>query len=456
MEKNMSIRPQNAKGTRDFGPKQTAHRNFIFETISKHFKSHGFMALETPAVENLDVLTGKYGEEGDQLLFKILNSGDYLKKVSDEQLQNRELRAITHKACDRGLRYDLTVPFARYVAKNQNDIDFPFKRFQIQPVWRADRPQKGRYREFYQCDADIIGTNSLLAEIDLIEIFDHALCDLGIEGFSIKLNNRKILQGIAAKMSASDRLTDLTIAIDKLDKMPQEKILEELTTKGFSQDQLNVLSPLFSLSGTNDEKLDKLKSLLNDSGIGHKGIEELSFILKTAKELGVNTIDFEPTLARGLDYYTGSIFEVKLTDGSMGSIGAGGRYDDLTGVFGVKDLSGVGISFGADRIYDVMESRSLFPQETNQLDAIFINFSDELSSDYLQLSSALRKDGLFVEVYPKSVKMKKQMNYANKRGARHTIFLGESEKASGIVKVKNMETGEEKEVKVTDLSNFLA
>ena len=447
----MSIRPQNAKGTRDFGPKETARRNFIFNTIAKHFKAHGFMPLETPAVENLDVLTGKYGEEGDQLLFKILNSGDYLKKVSDEQLNNRELRAITAKACDRGLRYDLTVPFARYVAKNQNDIHFPFKRFQIQPVWRADRPQKGRYREFYQCDADIIGTDSLLAEMDLLEIYDGAFKDLGIEGFSIKINNRKILQGIAEKMAAADRLTDLTIAIDKLDKIPAEKVIEELKTKGFDQKQLDVLTPLFSLTGSNDQKLEKLTSLLTGSAVGEKGLEELNFVLSTAKELEIDTIDFEPTLARGLNYYTGTIFEVKLIDGSMGSIGAGGRYDDLTGVFGVKDLSGVGISFGADRIYDVMETRGLFPEEANILDAIFLNFGNTMNTDYLKLSSELRKAGFSVEVYPKDQKLKKQMNYANKRGAKYALFLGESEKEAGVVKIKNMASGEEKEVKINDL-----
>ena len=448
----MSIKPQNAKGTRDFGPKETVRRNFIFNTIKKHFESHGFMSIETPSVENLEVLTGKYGDEGDKLLFKILNSGDYLKKVTDEELSNKDLRAITKKACDRGLRYDLTVPFARFVAKHQNDLAFPFKRYQIQPVWRADRPQKGRYREFYQCDADIIGTESLLSEVDLIEIFHDSFKDLGIDGVSIKINNRKVLQGVAEKMGTPDRLTDLTIAIDKLDKMSQEKVLEELEGKGFTQAQLKVLTPLFNLSGSNDDKVDALERLISDCETGAKGIEELRYVLKMSLSLGIENVDFEPTLARGLDYYTGTIFEVKLIDGSMGSIGAGGRYDDLTNVFGVKDLSGVGISFGADRIYDVMETRELFKEMKNDIDVMIVNFTDSLEEKYLSLCSKLRKEDISCEVYPKSLKLKKQMNYANKRGVKNVIFLGESELEAGILKIKHMDSGEESEVKISDIN----
>lgn len=447
----MSIKPQNAKGTRDFGPIETLRRNYIFDTIKKHFAQHGFMPLETPAVENLEVLTGKYGEEGDRLLFKILNSGDYLKKAKDEELANRDTKALTKKLCERGLRYDLTVPFARFVAKNRNDLAMPFKRYQIQNVWRADRPQKGRYREFYQCDADVIGTESLMAEVDLLQIFHDAFKDLGIDGVSIKINNRKILQGLADKIGALDKLTDLTIAIDKLDKIGKEKVFEELEAKGFSSSQLETLDPLFSITGDNGQKMEKLAELLTGNEIGEKGVQELRTIFNLTDSLNINTLDFDPTLARGLDYYTGAIFEVKLNDGSMGSIGAGGRYDDLTSLFGVKDLSGVGISFGAARIYDVMEERGLFKNIDDQLDYLFINFSDDMALDYMQLANKLRAKGHKAEVFPQAVKMKKQMNYANKRGVKHTVFFGEAEKEAGIIKIKNMESGDETEVSVSDL-----
>jgi histidyl-tRNA synthetase len=451
----MSVKPQNAKGTRDFGPLETNRRNFIFDTIKKHFKAHGFMPLETPAVENLDVLTGKYGEEGDKLLFKILNSGDYLKKVKDEELQARDARSMTRKISDRGLKYDLTVPFARYVSKNQNDLAFPFKRYQIQPVWRADRPQKGRYREFYQCDADIIGTDSLLSEVSLMQIYNDSLVELGIEGFSIKINNRKILQGFASKIGALENLTDMTIAIDKLDKIGKEKVFEELKTKGFNDEQLNTLDPLFSLSGSNEEKLAVVKEILTGDELGEKGVSELEFILSMATELNISTLDFDATLARGLDYYTGAIFEVKLDDGSMGSIGAGGRYDDLTSLFGVKDLSGVGISFGAARIYDVMEARELFKNVDSRLDGLFINFSDDLAAKYLSLATELRKEGHSIDIYPSAVKMKKQMNFANKRGAKYVFFLGESEVEAGTIKVKNMDSGEDRMVSISELKDNL-
>jgi len=452
----MSVKPQNAKGTRDFGPQETNRRNFIFDTIKKHFKAHGFMPLETPAIENLEVLTGKYGEEGDKLLFKILNSGDYLKKVTDEQLQERDARGMTKKISDRGLKYDLTVPFARYVSKNKNELAFPFKRYQVQPVWRADRPQKGRYREFYQCDADIIGTDSLLSEVSLMQIYNDSLIELGIEGFSVKINNRKILQGFASKIGALEKLTDMTIAIDKLDKIGKDKVFDELRTKDFTEDQLKTLDPLFSLTGNNNEKLATVKEILAGDELGEKGVEELEFIFKMADELEIKTLDFDATLARGLDYYTGAIFEVKLDDGSMGSIGAGGRYDDLTSLFGVKDLSGVGLSFGAARIYDVMETRGLFKNIDNRLDALFINFSDDLAATYLKLATTLRKEELSVDIYPQAAKMKKQMNFANKRGAKYTIFLGQSEVESGVVKVKNMDSGEDREVKLDELKDNLS
>ncbi len=435
------IKPQNAKGTRDFAPLQMKRRDFIFDTIEKSFKAHGFLKIETPCVEKLDVLTGKYGEEGDQLLFKILNNGDYLKKVQSSEFENKELSTITRKVSERGLRYDLTVPFARFVSANQNDLAFPFKRYQIAPVWRADRPQKGRYREFYQCDADIIGSDSILNEVELMQIFDKAFKELGLKDISIKLNNRKILQGLANQMNAKDRLTDLTIAIDKLDKIGPEKVLNELSEKNFNEDQLNYLRPLFSLTGSNEDKLDKLQNILTDDQIGMAGISEVSTLLKLVEKVGVDTLDFDPTLARGLDYYTGCIFEAKPNDGSIGSIGAGGRYDDLTSVFGLKDMTGIGISFGADRIYDLMEMRDLFSNIETSLDYMIINFNQKHNEHYLGLAAKLMDKGHSVEIYPSSAKMKKQMNYANKRGVKSVIFLGEEEISKGSYTLKNMESG---------------
>ncbi|MEE3078682.1 MAG: histidine--tRNA ligase [Bdellovibrionota bacterium] len=443
-----TIKPQNAKGTRDFGPQQMKRIDYIFETIAKNFEAYGFMKIATPAVEKLDVLTGKYGDEGDQLLFKILNNGDFLKKVKSEEVENKDLKSVTKKVSERGLRYDLTVPFARFVSANQNDLAFPFKRYQIASVWRADRPQKGRYREFFQCDADIIGSKSIMDEVSLMEIFDKSFKDLGLKGLSIKVNNRKVLQALANQMNAGDRIVELTVAIDKLDKIGPEKVLEELSQKGFNKDQLNYLSPLFELGDkkfTNHDKYEKLKNIFSHEPLGMQGIEELETLEKLCQATGIEIIDFDPTLARGLDYYTGCIFEVKPDDGSMGSIGSGGRYDDLTNVFGLKDMSGVGISFGADRVYDLMLERGLFENIDNSLDYMIINFSDDHRVNYLELANKLRDKGHTVEVYPSSAKMKKQMNYANKRLVKNVIFLGEDEIKKGMYTVKRMSDGAQTE-----------
>ena len=442
-----TIKPQNAKGTRDFGPIQMKRFDFIFDTISKQFESFGFMKISTPSVEKLEVLTGKYGDEGDKLLFKILNSGDYLKKITEQEFLEKDRKSITKKVSERGLRYDLTVPFARFVAGNQNDLAFPFKRYQIAPVWRADRPQKGRYREFYQCDADIIGSESILDEVSLMEIFDKAFKALKVSDISIKVNNRKILQALANQMQAGERITDLTVAIDKLDKIGSEKVLKELEDKGFTEGQLNYLSPLFELSDEqdNNEKFEKLRNILADQPLGLEGIDELQTLEKLCLKMNVEVLDFDPTLARGLDYYTGCIFEVKPNDGSMGSIASGGRYDDLTSMFGVKDLSGVGISFGADRIYDLMLDRGLFDEIDNAIDYMIINFSNDHFENYLELANRLRNEGSSVEVYPSPVKMKKQMNYANKRLVKNVIFLGQEEIDKGMYTVKQMADGTQTE-----------
>ncbi|WP_419168317.1 histidine--tRNA ligase [Halobacteriovorax sp.] len=441
-----TIRPQNAKGTRDFGPLESSRRNYIFDTIKKRFQSHGFMPLETPAVENLNVLTGKYGEEGDKLLFRVLNSGDFLKKVKPEDLEEKNLGAISAKMCDRGLRYDLTIPFARYVCANLNELALPFKRYQIQPVWRADRPQKGRYREFYQCDGDIIGTESLLSEVSLVEVYHDVFNDLKLDGVEIVINNRKILQGIASVLGVSDKLTDMTIAIDKLDKIGAEKVGEELLKRDFSEEQVARLSTLLTLEGSSDEKLSTIKEFLGEDEVGKLGLEELEFVLSNVRELGIENLVFDPTLARGLDYYTGCIFEVKLVDGSMGSIGGGGRYDDLTSMFGQKEkLSGVGISFGAERIYDVMLDRGLFEDIGASVDYMIINMNDDDQKEYLQIARKFRAQGHSIEIYPTSAKMKKQMTYANKRGVKNVIFYGDQEKEQRILKIKDMETGQEKQ-----------
>ncbi|MDD0852063.1 histidine--tRNA ligase [Halobacteriovorax sp. GB3] len=437
------------KGTRDFSPSQMVKRNYLFNTIKKSFTQYGFMPLETPSMENLSVLTGKYGEEGDRLLFKILNSGDYLKKANDEDLKAKDSKKLIKQISEKGLKYDLTVPFARFVAQNHGQLAMPFKRFQIQPVWRADRPQKGRYREFFQCDADSVGSDSLLCEVELVQIYDDVFKNLNIEGVQIEINNRKILAGIAEVLGASDKLVDMTVAIDKLDKIGKEKVLEELKERGFEQDKLEKISPLFELTGSNSEKLNSMKEFLKDSETGLLGISELETIFKYTDKLGVETLNFDVTLARGLDYYTGAIYEVKLLDGSMGSIGAGGRYDNLTGVFGLKGVSGVGISFGADRIFDVMEARDLFPKNLeNFLDVLFINFGDESQDKSLEQLLKIRKANLRAEIFPEPVKMKKQMKYANAKGSRFVIMIGEDELKEDMLALKNMETGDQEKVSI--------
>lgn len=448
------IQPQNAKGTRDFGPNECVKRKFLFDIIEKHFNLHGFMPLQTPSMENLDVLTGKYGEEGDKLLFKILNSGDYLNSANSDDLQNKDSRALTRQISEKGLRYDLTVPFARYVAKNQNDLAFPFKRYQVQPVWRADRPQKGRYREFYQCDADIIGSDSLLCDAELMQIYHNVFTDLGIHDFSVKFNNRKILVGLSEMIGAADKLVDMTVAIDKLDKIGKEKVFNELREKGFSDSMLSKIDSLFTIADlkiSNLEKVEKIKNLLESSETGLQGVKELTKVFTILNSLNITSVEFDPTLARGLDYYTGSIYEVKLLDGSMGSIGAGGRYDDLTGLFGVKDLSGIGISFGAERIYDIMETRGLFKNVENKLDYLIINFDENLEVDYFQIASKLRAKNFSSEVYPSNAKLKKQMSFADKRGAKFAVFFGETEKNANTVKIKDLTTGTETTISFNEL-----
>lgn len=444
------------KGTRDFSPAEVMKRQYLFETIKSSFQKFGFMPLETPSMENLSVLTGKYGEEGDRLIFKILNSGDYLKKADDKILADKDVKALTPKISEKALRYDLTVPFARYVVQHQNDIVFPFKRYQIQPVWRAERPQKGRYREFFQCDADVVGTESLICEVELMQIYEEAFKALGLDGIAIKINNRKILTGMAEVIGEKDRIIDMTIAIDKLDKIGKEKVLEELKGKGFSDDSLTKLDPLFELKGNSEEQLAFMKTYLKGNEIGLKGIEELETVMKLCKEVGLELLEFEVTLARGLDYYTGAIFEVKVNDGSMGSIGAGGRYDNLTEIFGLKDVSGVGISFGADRIYDLLEMRDLFPKDiATTTKALVINFGSETLSSNLGILKTLRNQDIPAEIYPSEAKMKKQMKYANGKNIPFVILQGTDEAAEGKATLKDMEKGEQKLVDVKDLPKLL-
>jgi histidyl-tRNA synthetase len=444
------------KGTRDFSPAEVIKRQYLFDTIRKSFQKFGFMPLETPSMENLSVLTGKYGEEGDRLIFKILNSGDYLNKIDEKILVNKEVKALTPKISEKALRYDLTVPFARYVVQHQNDIVFPFKRYQIQPVWRAERPQKGRYREFFQCDADVVGTESLLCEVELMQIYEEAFKALNLDGISIKINNRKILTGMAEVIGEKNRIIDMTIAIDKLDKIGKDKVLEELKGKNFSDDSLKKLDPLFGLSGNSEEQLTFMKTYLKDSEIGLKGIEELETVMNLCKEVGLELLEFEVTLARGLEYYTGAIFEVKVNDGSMGSIGAGGRYDNLTEIFGLKDVSGVGISFGADRIYDLLEMRDLFPKDIAQTTkAMIINFGSETLSSNLKVVKELRDNGIPTEIYPSDAKMKKQMKYADGKSIPYVILQGTDEASQGKATLKNMTTGEQKLVDVKDLPSLI-
>ena len=445
-------KPSIPKGTRDFSPVEMAKRNYIFDTIRSVYSLYGFRQIETPAMETLQTLLGKYGEEGDKLLFRVLNSGDYLSKVTDEQLKARNSVALSSKICEKGLRYDLTVPFARFVVMHRDEIQLPFKRYQIQPVWRADRPQKGRYREFYQCDADIVGSDSLLNEVELVQIMDTVFQRLGLR-VQIKINNRKLLSGIAEIVGEADKIVDITVAIDKLDKIGLDKVNEELRADGISEEAIAKLQPVISLSGTNAEKLQTMGNFLADSEIGMKGIEELRFILEVAGKVELkNELQLDLTLARGLNYYTGAIFEVKALDTPMGSITGGGRYDNLTGIFGMPGISGVGISFGADRIYDVLNTLDLYPKEiTTNTQVLFINFGEKETEYCLPILCKARENGIRTELFPDSAKMKKQMSYANANNIPFVVLAGDNEMQSGVVTLKNMETGEQKQVTPDEL-----
>lgn len=437
------------KGTRDFLPMQMQKRNYIFDTIRQVYTLHGFQQIETPALEGLDTLMGKYGEEGDKLLFKILNSGDF---TENKDLTSGDYKQITKQICEKGLRYDLTVPFARFVVNHQNEISFPFKRYQIQPVWRADRPQKGRYREFYQCDADIIGSDSLLNEVELMEIISEVFALLKLRT-TIKFNNRKILLAIAQHIGKQDRLTDITVAIDKLDKIGFDNVVKELREeRGFSQEEIDKLTPILTLGGTNEEKLSSLKSILSGE-TAEKGIEETEYVLSRCKEQGTENIELDLTLARGLNYYTGAIVEVKAADVQIGSICGGGRYDNLTGIFGKEGLSGIGISFGADRIYDCLEQLNLYPEEaTAQTDILFINFGEKESLFACNVAKKLRESGIKAEVYPENAKLKKQMNYANSKQIRFVALSGEKEMKQNKISLKNMLTGEQQLLSVEEIA----
>ena len=440
----MAQKPGIPKGTRDFSPVEMAKRNYIFNTIREVFHLFGYQQIETPSMENLSTLMGKYGDEGDKLLFKIQNSGDYFSGLTDEELLSRNAAKLASKFCEKGLRYDLTVPFARYVVMHRDEISFPFKRYQIQPVWRADRPQKGRYREFYQCDADVVGSNSLLNEVELVQMIDRVYGKFGIR-VSIKINNRKILTGIAEIIGEADKIVDITVAIDKLDKIGLDNVNAELASKGIPQEAIEKLQPIIMLSGTNEEKLETLKTVLAASETGLKGVEESEFILKTVASLGVKSeVELDLTLARGLNYYTGAIFEVKALDVQIGSISGGGRYDNLTGVFGMSGMSGVGISFGADRIYDVLNQLDLYPKEAvNATQLLFVNFGDKEAAYCLPILSQARNAGIRAEIYPDSAKMKKQMSYANDKNIPFVAIVGENEMNEGKLTLKNMTTGEQ-------------
>ena len=440
----MAQKPSIPKGTRDFGPIEMAKRNYIFNTIREVYALYGFQQIETPAMETLQTLMGKYGEEGDKLLFKVLNSGDFLSKTTDEELQERNSLHLAAKLCEKGLRYDLTVPFARYVVMHREELQLPFKRYQIQPVWRADRPQKGRYREFYQCDADVVGSDSLLNEVELMQIVDTVFSRFGIR-VQIKINNRKILSGIAEVIGAADKIVDITVAIDKLDKIGIDNVNAELREDGLSEEQIAKLQPIIMLSGTNDEKLATIAEVLKDSETGLKGVEEIRFILNVLKTTGLkNEIQLDLTLARGLNYYTGAIFEVKALDVQIGSITGGGRYDNLTGIFGMPGLSGVGISFGADRIYDVLNQLDLYPKDSvTATQVLFINFGDQETAYCLPIINNVRAQGIRAEIFPDAAKMKKQMAYANAKQIPFVALAGENEIKEGKLTLKNMATGEQ-------------
>ncbi len=443
----MAQKPSIPKGTRDFSPEQVYKRDYIFNIITDSFERFGFQPIETPSFENSETLMGKYGDEGDRLIFKILNSGDYLSKVDDGLYSEKDSNQITSKISEKALRYDLTVPFARYVVQHQNDIEFPFKRYQIQPVWRADRPQKGRFREFFQCDADVVGSKSLWQEVEFVQLYDEVFSNLGLNGVTIKINNRKILSGIAEVIGAKEKLIDFTVALDKLDKIGEEKVKEEMLGKGIPQEGINKLQPLFNLKGSFEEQIGELKTILSSSQEGTKGIEELEFIDNAINSLGLKSakLKLDVTLARGLNYYTGAIFEVSAPEGvSMGSIGGGGRYDDLTGIFGMKDVSGVGISFGLDRIYLVLQELGLFPETAmKNTELLFINFGDNEALYALKAIKELRVSGIKAELYPDTSKMKKQMNYANKRDIPFVVLVGEEELKNNVFTLKNMTSGEQ-------------
>jgi histidyl-tRNA synthetase len=456
------IKPSIPKGSRDFFPHEMARRNYIFNTISSVFQKYGYQEIQTPAMESLDTLTGKYGEEGDKLIFKVLNSGDFISKVPADRLESRNSQLITPLISEKALRYDLTVPFARYVVMHQNNISLPFKRFQIQPVWRADRPQKGRYREFYQCDADVVGSESLLNEAEFVLIYFEALTKLGLKDFTVRINNRKILSGIAEVVGKPDLIVDMTVAIDKLDKIGFEGVTKELLERGFTNEDIEKLRPVILLEGSNHSKIEHLKPVLKNSDIGLKGIEEIETIINYIRLLNPGSSpqmipELDITLARGLNYYTGAIFEVKSNEVSIGSIGGGGRYDDLTGMFGLKGLTGVGISFGADRIYDVLEELELFPEDFVESTKVLIsNFDPEAEKYALPLVQKLRDAGISAEIYPSSGKLKKQMNYANSKNIPYVILIGSDEIESASLTFKNMKSGDQQRLTIDQVITFLS
>jgi len=453
-------KPSIPKGTRDFSPVEVSKRNYIFSIIKSNFEKYGYQPIETPSFENSETLMGKYGEEGDRLIFKILNSGDFLDKVSTEELQTINSKQLIGKISEKALRYDLTVPFARYVVQHQHEIDFPFKRYQMQPVWRADRPQKGRFREFYQCDADVVGSTSLWQEVELVQLYDAVFSDLCLKGVTIKINNRKILSGIAEVIGAQDKLIDFTVALDKLDKIGEDGVKKEMIEKGISETAIEKVQPLFHFTGTIEEKIQKLSVLLSTSVEGMKGVEELQFICNNLTKLGLreSILDLDVTLARGLNYYTGAIFEVAPPKSvAMGSIGGGGRYDNLTGIFGLKDMSGVGISFGLDRIYLVVEELNLFPETvTTATQALFINYGEKEAFYALQAIQKLRQDHIKVELYPDAIKVGKQFAYADKRQIQYAVIVGESEMLEGKFGLKNLQTGEQATLSFEDLKAQLS
>lgn len=450
----MANKPSIPKGTRDFGPVEMAKRNYIFNTIRSVYELYGFQQIETPAQETLQTLMGKYGEEGDKLLFKILNSGDYLNKIDDQELTERNTLRLASKICEKGLRYDLTVPFARYVVMHREELQLPFKRYQVQPVWRADRPQKGRYREFYQFDGDVVGSDSLLNEVELMQIVDTVFTRFGVR-VQIKINNRKILTGIAEVIGAADKIVDITVAIDKLDKIGIDNVNQELREDGLSEEQIQKLQPIIMLDGTNEQKLATIAEVLKESETGLKGVEETKYILGFLTSLN-NEILLDLTLARGLSYYTGAIFEVKALDTPMGSISGGGRYDNLTGIFGMPGLSGVGISFGVDRIYDVLNALDLYPKDSlNTTQVLFINFGEKETAYCLPIIAQVRQAGIRAEIYPDSAKMKKQMSYANAKQIPYVVLAGDNEIAAQKVTLKNMETGDQQLVTTEELVNAI-